>query len=203
MLGFEFLEGRGFDAAADGIGEVCVDRLRHRDPWPWLRYEWFRDSRPGHRRGIGRSGDGRRRIGRHCGAERRQALDERLLKLDAHFFGLGPLSGFGALAKVVSVDLAADPFGAVAAAAGTVSRKSAAGGVAGKDRKQHRAPTSSGEIARGTEVGQRAQRTNYVQNCASILPLEDKLLKISNLELVEAAGVEPDISVENTQLTDS
>jgi hypothetical protein len=62
--------------------------------------------------------------------------------------------------------------------------------VAGKDRKQHRAPTSSGEIARKTEVGQRAQRTNYVQNCASILPLEDKLLKISNLELVEAAGVE-------------
>ena len=63
--------------------------------------------------------------------------------------------------------------------------------MAGKDRKQHRAPTSSGEIARRTEVGQRAQRTNYVQNCASVLPLEDKLLKISNLELVEAAGVEP------------
>jgi len=74
--------------------------------------------------------------------------------------------------------------------------------VAGKDRKQHRAPTSSGEIARRTEVGQKAQRTNYVQNCASILPVEDKLLKISNLELVEAAGVEPAISVENTQLTD-
>ncbi len=63
--------------------------------------------------------------------------------------------------------------------------------MAGKDRKQHRAPTSSGEIARRTEVGQRAQRTNYVQNCAPVLPLEDKLLKISNLELVEAAGVEP------------
>jgi len=41
------------------------------------------------------------------------------------------------------------------------------------------------------EVGQKAQRTNYVQNCTSILPMEDKLLKISNLELVEAAGVEP------------
>ena len=63
--------------------------------------------------------------------------------------------------------------------------------MAGKDRKQHRAPTSSGEIAREMEVGQRAQRTNYVQNRASILTLQDKLLKISNLELVEAAGVEP------------
>src|SRR6185437_3483344 len=37
----------------------------------------------------------------------------------------------------------------------------------------------------------RAQRTNHVQNCAWIFPLEDKLLKISNLKLVEAAGVEP------------
>ena len=37
----------------------------------------------------------------------------------------------------------------------------------------------------------RAQRTNHVQNCAFILALEDNLLKISNLELVEAAGVEP------------
>jgi len=49
----------------------------------------------------------------------------------------------------------------------------------------------SGEIARRTEVGQRAQRTNDLQNCASIFPWEDKLLKISNLGLVEAAGVEP------------
>jgi hypothetical protein len=37
----------------------------------------------------------------------------------------------------------------------------------------------------------RAQRTNHVQKCAFILTLEDKLLKTSNLELVEAAGVEP------------
>ena len=36
-------------------------------------------------------------------------------------FGLGPLPGLGALAKVVSVDLAAHPLGAVAAVAGTVS----------------------------------------------------------------------------------
>ncbi len=50
-----------------------------------------------------------------------QAFDERLLKLDAHFFGLGPLAGFGTLAKVISVDLAADPLGAIAAPAGTVS----------------------------------------------------------------------------------
>ncbi len=35
------------------------------------------------------------------------------------------------------------------------------------------------------------QRTNHVQNCAFILILEDKMLKESNLELVEAAGVEP------------
>ena len=73
--------------------------------------------------------------------------------------------------------------------------------MAGKDRKQHRAPTSSGEIARRTEVGQRAQRTNYVQNCASVLPLEDKLLKISNLELVEAAGVEPASEIEVSRET--
>jgi hypothetical protein len=53
------------------------------------------------------------------------------------------------------------------------------------------------------EVGQKAQRTNYVQNCASSLPMEDKLLKMSNLELVEAAGVEPVISTENTQVTDT
>ena len=72
--------------------------------------------------------------------------------------------------------------------------------MAGKDRKQHRAPTSSGEIARKTEVGQRAQRTSYVQNCALILPLEDKLLKISNLELVEAAGVGLKTRVEDRQL---
>jgi hypothetical protein len=51
----------------------------------------------------------------------------------------------------------------------------------GKDRKQHRAPTSSGQIARKTEVGQRAQRTNYVQNRAPVLPSEDKLMKINNL----------------------
>jgi hypothetical protein len=86
-----------------------------------LRYAWLRDFRPGRLRRIGRSGDWRRRTGRHRGAERRQAFDERLLKLDAHLFGLGPLSGLGALAKVISVDLAADPLGAVAAAAGTVS----------------------------------------------------------------------------------
>jgi hypothetical protein len=107
------------------------------------------------------------------------------------------------MAKVVSIDLATDPLGTIAAATGAVSRKSAAGGVAGKDGKQHRAPTSSGEIARRTEVGQRAQRTNYVQNCVFVLPLEDKLLKISNLGLVEAAGFEPDIGVENAQLIDS
>ena len=41
--GLEFLEGRGFDAAAHGIGQVCVDRLRHRDPWPRFRYAWLRD----------------------------------------------------------------------------------------------------------------------------------------------------------------
>jgi hypothetical protein len=84
-------------------------------------YAWFRDFRTGRRRGIGRSGDWRRRTGRHRGAERRQALHERLLKIDAHIFGLGPLSSFGALAKVISVDLAADPLGAIAAPAGTVS----------------------------------------------------------------------------------
>ncbi len=131
-------------------------------------------------------------VTRHrCNAKRRQPFEQCFFERDAEFFSRGPLSGFGALAKVISVDLAADPFGAVAAAAGAVSRKSAAGGVAGKDRKQHRAPTSSGEIARKMEVGQKAQRTNYVQNCTSILPMEGKLLKISNLELVEAAGVEP------------
>ena len=75
--------------------------------------------------------------------------------------------------------------------------------MAGKDGKQHQAPTSSGEIARKTEVGQRAQRTNYVQNCASILPLEDKLLIIINLELVEAAGVELPNRIDNKQLIDS
>jgi hypothetical protein len=36
-----------------------------------------------------------------------------------------------------------------------------------------------------------AQRTNHVQNCAFILAVDDELLKISNLQLVEAAGVEP------------
>src|ERR1700677_3419340 len=119
--GFEFFEGRGFDAAAYGIGQVCFHCLSHRNPWPRFGYAWFRDFRTGRRRGIGRSGDWRRRTGRDRGAERRQALDERLLKLDAHIFGLGPLSSFGALAKVISVDLAADPLGAIAAPAGTVS----------------------------------------------------------------------------------
>jgi len=33
--------------------------------------------------------------------------------------------------------------------------------------------------------------------------LEDKLLKISNLELVEAAGVEPVIGTEDAQVTDT
>ena len=63
---------------------------------------------------------------------------------EPQLLGLGPLPGSGALAKVVSVYLAADPLGAVAPTAGAVLRKLAAGGVAGKDGKQHRAPTSSG-----------------------------------------------------------
>src|ERR1700683_333217 len=58
--GFEFFEGRGFNAAADGIGQVCFHCLRHRNPWPRFGYAWFRDFRTGRRRGIGRSGDWRR-----------------------------------------------------------------------------------------------------------------------------------------------
>jgi hypothetical protein len=73
----------------------------------------------------------------------------------ANGFGLSPLAGLGALAKVVSVDLAADPFGTVAPAAGAIPREFAASGMAGEDRKQHRAPTSSGEIARRFGLGQK------------------------------------------------
>jgi len=53
------------------------------------------------------------------------------------------------------------------------------------------APTSEVRLPAGTNSVKRAQRTNHVQNCAFILALEDKLLKTSNLIMVEAAGVEP------------
>ena len=49
----------------------------------------------------------------------------------------------------------------------------------------------------------RGQRTNHVQKCPSKSTVEDKLLKTSNLKLVEAAGVEPDTRAENAQVTDS
>src|SRR5882757_4819360 len=80
---------------------------------------------------------------------------------------------------------------AVAPTAGTVLREFAADGVAGKGGKQHRAPTSEVRLPAGTNSVKRAQRTNYVQKRASKLTLEDKKLKINNLNLVEAAGVEP------------
>ena len=103
--------------------------------------------------------------------------------------GIVPETGPGAQADEFAVVRSPYPFGAVAAAPEFVAVVFTVCGVTGVDG-QHRAPTSSGEIARRMEVGQKAQRTNYVQNCASILPVEDKLLKTSNLELVEAAGVE-------------
>ncbi len=49
---------------------------------------------------------------------------------------------------------------------------------------QVRLPADSDSVKRG-------QRTNHVQKCPSNSTVEDKLLKQSNLELVEAAGVEP------------
>jgi hypothetical protein len=49
-------------------------------------------------------------------------------------------------------------------------------------------------------VEKRQERSSHCQ----LQPiLEDKLLNTSSLKLVEAAGVEPDISIENAQLTDS
>src|ERR1700744_3823997 len=129
-------------------------------------------------------------MGGACGPEGRQPLGQSLLKLEPTGFGLGPLAGLGALAKVVAVHLPADPLRTVAPPAGAVLRKLAAGGVAGKDGKQHRAPTSEVRLPAERKSVKRAQRTNHVQNCASLLAFEDKLLKTSSLKLVEAAGVE-------------
>src|SRR5580704_3010621 len=50
-------------------------------------------------------------MGRVCGPEGRQPLGQSLLKLEATGFGLRPLSGFGALAKVVAVHLPPTHFG--------------------------------------------------------------------------------------------
>ena len=54
-------------------------------------------------------------------APKAAAFDERLLKLEGIPLPPRPTAGFWRLAKVVSVDLATDPLGAVAAAAGAVS----------------------------------------------------------------------------------
>jgi hypothetical protein len=129
-------------------------------------------------------------------------LRQSFVELLANGFGLGPLARLCALAEAVSVDLAADPFGTVTPAAGAILRKFAASRVAGKDGKQHRAPTSSGEIARCLGLGQKGATYKSRTKLRAHLPLEDKLLRISNLKLVEAAGVEPVSGTENTQVTD-
>ena len=79
---------------------------------------------------------------------------ERLLELYPHLFGFSPLSGLGALSKVIPVHLPAHPFGAIAPAAGAVVSEFAVGRMAGKDGKQHGAPHFRGEFARMEEVGQ-------------------------------------------------
>ena len=105
-------------------------------------------------------------MGRACGPEGRQPLGQSLLKLEATGFGFGPLAGLGALAKVVAVHLPADPLRTVAPSAGAVLREFAAGSMAGKDGKQHRAPTSDSEIARRTEVGQTGRNVQITYKTA-------------------------------------
>ncbi len=128
---------------------------------------------------------------RHRCAERRQTSCERLLKLAAHSVRLGPLAGLGTLAKGISVDLATDRPKAVATSAGTVSPKSASDGVAGKGRKLDWRSAYSNEMARGTEVVQKGTTYKLRTKLLTNFLLQFKLLKISNLKLVEAAGVEP------------
>lgn len=72
---------------------------------------------------------------RVCGPEGRQPLGQSLHKFEPTGFGLGPLAGLGALAKVVAVHLPVDPLGTVAPPAGAIFGEFATGGMAGKRRK--------------------------------------------------------------------
>jgi hypothetical protein len=125
-------------------------------------------------------------------------------QLPAEFLCHFPTVGPGALAQEFPIQGSPDPLGTVAAAPGFVAGVFAFGMVAGIDG-QHRLSRLQRDCALFAEVEQNFGRdcTVTVQFYPKILAGSDKSFMINDLFMVEAAGVEPDISVENTQLTDS